>query len=89
MAAHLRRGMQDFRVRHPHHLPPLARRIHNRQAQHHTDLRRAHAHARHGLHRVDHIGPCRAHLVGDFRNFRGFGAQAFIGIWQATADCHR
>ena len=71
-----REACSTSRVGQPHRLPPRVGAIDHRQPQRHPDLRRRQTIARHRIHRVDHVGPDRADLVGDRGDRRGGRAQA-------------
>jgi hypothetical protein len=78
----------DFGVRHAHGLAAFGAAIDDREAQHHADLRRGEADTGHGLHRVDHVVPDRADVIGDLahrlggvrRRLSGHGMKGLTGI---------
>ena len=86
--AHLGGGLEDFRIGQPHRAATFGGSVDHREAQHHANLRRGETDAGHRLHRVDHVGPDRADLVGHRRDRVGGGAQATGGIGNAEPDGH-
>ena len=88
MLAQLHAGMQDLGVGHAQRLAPLLAGIDHRQTLHHADLHRRKADTRHCLHRVDHVDPGGADVIGDFSHRFGGRLQPLVGPWQAFADRH-
>ncbi len=88
MVAQLDRGMDDFGIGHAHGLPALVRGIDHGKPQHHADLGRGKADAGHRLHRVDHVGPDRADVIGDRGHIRRRGPQPRVGPGDAAPCRH-
>ena len=88
VVAQLDRGVDDLGVGHAHGLPALVRGIDDGKAQHHADLGRGEADAGHRFHRVDHVGPDGADLIGDGGHIGRRRPQALIGPWDAAARGH-
>ena len=80
--------MEDFGIGHADGLPAFGGAIDDGKAQGDADLHGGEAIAGHGLHRVDHVGPDGADVVGDRLDRGGWGFQDGVGPWQAGADGH-